>query len=457
MDDETPTGGDELRSSGEALRDALVAAGVRLVAGFVTNGSNLVHAKSMPVARTADFVASGAGMSPVYNGYSVDGTISPTRHYGAVGDLRLRLDPQSVHVLADGLAVGAVDVVTQGGELDASSARTILARVCRALASDDIDALVGHELEFVLVGPDGAALAPGYWTPYGLGPILDRQSLLEQIVGQCADAGLPLEQVHAEYGANQFEISLPPAPPVTAADAVVVAKAIIGLVARRHGLAASFSPVPFPGTVGSGAHQHFSLIRKGVSLFSDGARVDGLHETGANAIAGILAHLTQAQGVLTGSVLSGMRLRPGGWSGACICWGTENREASIRLVRSGSTNPHGANVEVKVIDPSANPYLASATILGLAHHGIRERLPLPPETRDDPSLLSAQERADAGIEILEQDLIVVLDRLDSSALVRHILGNSAVDALLAVRRHEREAFDGPPDTVAEQLRLAWSV
>ena len=28
-------------------------------------------------------------------------------------------------------------------------------------------------------------------------------------------------------------------------------------------------------------------------------------------------------------------------------------------------NPHGANAEVKVIDPSANPYLASAAILAL--------------------------------------------------------------------------------------------
>ena len=73
-------------------------------------------------------------------------------------------------------------------------------------------------------------------------------------------------------------------------------------------MAASFSPVPFPGAVGSGAHQHFSLSREGVSLFSGGGRADGLHEAGAQAIAGILAHLTQAQGVLTGSVLSGIRL-----------------------------------------------------------------------------------------------------------------------------------------------------
>ncbi len=113
--------------------------------------------------------------------------------------------------------------------------------------------------------------------------------------------------------------------------------------------------------------------------------------------------------MLTGSVLSGVRLLPGMWSGACICWGTENREAGVRLVRAGPANPHGASVEVKVIDPSANPYLASASVLGLAHHGIREQLALVAETTEDPSLLSPQGRARAGIDVLEQDQGAMLD------------------------------------------------
>ncbi len=233
MADVTSPDGGELRSRGAALREALEGAGIQLVVGFVTNGSNLVHAKSMPVARTADFVASGAGISPVYNGYSVDGTIAFTRHYGAVGDLRLRLDPQSVHVLADGLAVGAVDVVTEDGAIDQSSARAILQRVCRALASDGVDATVGHELEFVLVPPSGAALPQGYWTPYGLGPIRERHAFLSELTAASAGAGIPLEQLHAEYGREQFEISLPPADPVASADAVVVVKALVAQVAQK--------------------------------------------------------------------------------------------------------------------------------------------------------------------------------------------------------------------------------
>ena len=45
----------------------------------------------------------------------------------------------------------------------------------------------------------------------------------------------------------------------------------------------------------------------------------------------------------------------------------------MRFLRGGHGNPYGANVEVKVIDPSANPYFATAAVLGLALDGIGER------------------------------------------------------------------------------------
>jgi glutamine synthetase len=60
----------------------------------------------------------------------------------------------------------------------------------------------------------------------------------------------------------------------------------------------------------------------------------------------------------------------------------------VRYLAGGPSNPLGANVEVKVIDPSANPYLATAAILGLALDGIERKLPLPPETTVDPARLT---------------------------------------------------------------------
>ena len=440
------------------LTAALTRQGVRVVAGWATNAANLVHAKAMPVARTPDFVTTGAGMSPVYNGYSVDGSIQPTRFYDAVGDLRLKLVREAVRVLPGGLAAGPTYAVTQAGEPDPSEPRGILARTVDRLAEAGLTAHVGHELEVVLVAPDGSALPPGSWTPYGLSALVDRSTLLGDLLDAATAAGLGVEQVHAEYGAHQIELSLAPQNPVEAADSVILLKTAIGIVTRAHGLAASFSPVPFAGSVGNGAHQHVSLTAGRDNLFdADPTGPEGISKRGGHAIAGLLAGLVGAQAVLTGSVLSGLRLLPGMWSGATICWGTENREAALRYLAPGPANPHGANIEVKVVDPSANPYLATAVILGLALDGIERVLTLPAETTVDAGQLGPDERSRAGLELVLTDHGRILDAFAGSVAER-VLGEQAAAALLAVRRHESEVFaELEPSDLADRLRLAWTI
>ena len=55
-------------------------------------------------------------------------------------------------------------------------------------------------------------------------------------------SGVAIEQLHPEYGANQFEISLAPQTPVAAADQLVLMRIIVGRVARRYGVRVSLSP-----------------------------------------------------------------------------------------------------------------------------------------------------------------------------------------------------------------------
>ena len=46
----------------------------------------------------------------------------------------------------------------------------------------------------------------------------------------------------------------------------------------------------------------------------------------------------------------------------------------MRFVAATPGNPHGANIELKLIDPSANPYLARRVLLGSALRGIDKGL-----------------------------------------------------------------------------------
>ena len=319
-------------------------------------------------------------------------------------------------------------------------------------------ALVGHELEFYLVDEDGSRLPAYSWAQYGAAGLLEYEDFICDVTVACDLAGVTLEQFHPEYGPNQFELSLRPAAPVAAADALVLTRLILGRVARRYGKRISLSPVPFPGSVGCGSHQHLSLEHDSTPLFSGGDGRHGMTTAGESAIAGILAGLPDAQGVLCGSILSGMRTLPGHWSGAYACWGRENREAAVRFISGGAANPYGAHAEVKIGDPSGNPYLGSAVILGLALAGIEEETHLGPEVTVDPVTLSDAERDRDGVVLLPSDQPTVLDALDKSERIRTILGDEAVNAVVAARRYEQEHYgDVDPDELTAKFRLAWSL
>jgi len=238
----------------------------------------------------------------------------------------------------------------------------------------------------------------------------------------------------------------------------VLTRLIIGRVARRYGLRVSLSPAPYVGDVGCGAHQHVSLSNSAGPLFSDGAGTQGMTSKGENAVAGLLRGLPEAQGILCGSIVSGLRLHPGNWAGVYACWGTENREAALRFVVGGPGNPYGGNVEVKVVDPSANPYFATAVILGLALDGIKDKAALPPETKVDPATLSESDRSRAGIVALSEFQAKAIAGLDNSRRLRAILGDPAVDVVVAVRRFEHEQYAHlNREQLADKFRMAWSV
>ncbi|GBE67137.1 glutamine synthetase GlnA [Mycobacterium sp. MFM001] len=437
----------------------LEAEGVDAVIGTVVNPAGLVLAKAVPIRRTNTFAVPGMGASLVWHAFTIDQTgIAFTDNIGVVGDQRVRIDPSALRIIGDGLAWAPAGFFEQDGTPVPACSRGTLQRVEAALAEQGINAVVGHEIEFMLVNPDGSRLPSTLWAQYGLAGILEYEEFVRDVSATATAAGVGIEQFHPEYGINQFEISLTPQPPVAAADQLVLTRLLVGRAARRYGLRVSLSPAPFVDGVGSGAHQHFSLTTAEGPLFSDGSGAHGMTTTGESALAGVLDGLPEAQGVLCGSIVSGLRTRPGNWAGAYACWGAENREAALRFVASGPANPYGGNVEVKVVDPSANPYFASAAILGLALDGITHKATLPGETTVDPATMSDAERTRGSIVQLPQAQSEAIAALDNSSRMRAILGDAAVDVIVAVRRLEHERYaDLQPEELADKFRMAWSV
>jgi glutamine synthetase len=438
----------------DAVGAALADRGVRIVLGTAVDMSGVTRAKGVPVGRLGAFVHSGMGASPSWNVFCVDLGIAFTPDVGVTGDLRVRIDPEVLTVVDDGIAWAPGGLSRQDGGSFAGCARSRLREVVARTRAAGLEPLTGAELEFVVTAPDGDARPRGTWQGYGVRSVLDVGPFLTDVVETFAAAGVPVEQVHAEYGADQFEVSLAPADPLLTADRTVLARILLGRAAARHGFGVSFSPVPFAGGAGNGAHLHLSLADREGPLLSGGTGPYGLRPPGAAAVAGLVAGLPALQGVLAGSVLSPLRLRPGNWAGAFACWGLENREAAVRLCAATAGNPHGASVEVKCIDGSANPYLAGATVLGLALDGVERDLPLPPEVTVDPATLPEAEKAALA---LAGSQAAALDALEASPLARAILGDAVVDGTLAVRRYEQRTYaDAAPDAVTAACRLAFS-
>jgi glutamine synthetase len=437
----------------------LEAEGVDTVIGTVVNPAGLTQAKTVPIRKTNTFADPGLGASPSWHAFAIDQSgIAFTDEVGVVGDQRLRIDLSALRMIGDGLAWAPAAFFEQDGAPVPACCRGTLGRIEAALTEAGFEAAIGHEIEFLLVGPDGGRLPAALWAQYGLVGVLEHEAFVRDVNAAATAAGVGIEQFHPEYGANQFEISLSPLAPVAAADQLALTRLIIGRAARRHGLRVSLSPAPFAGSVGSGAHQHFSLIAPEGPLFSDGTGQAGMTAAGESAVAGVISGLPEAQGILCGSIVSGLRMRPGNWAGAYACWGTENREAAVRFVKGGPGSPRGGNVEVKIVDPSANPYLASAAILGLTLDGIKRQATLPQEITIDPAKLSDSERDNARIVRLPEAQAEAIAALDGSALLRDILGDPVVEMVVAVRRLEHERYgDLDPEQLADKFRMAWSL
>ena len=435
----------------------LEAEGVDTVIGTVVSPAGLTHAKTVPIRQTNTFADPGLGASPSWHAFVIDQT-GIADVVGVVGDQRLRIDISALRIIGDGLAWAPASFFEQDGTPVPACSRGTLSWIEGALRQDGIEAVIGHEIEFVLVDPEGGRLPSAPWTQYGLVGVLEHEAFVRDVHAAATAAGVGIEQFHPEYVANQFEISLSPLPPVAAADQLALTRLIISRAARRYGLRVSLSPAPFAGNVGSGAHQHFSLTTAEGPLFSDGTGVAGMTAAGESAIAGVVRGLPEAQGVLCGSVVSGLRMQPTNWAGVYACWGIENREAAVRFVTGGPGSAYGGNVEVRIVDPSANPYLASAAILGLALDGIRSKAALPPETTLDPAKLSDSERDRAGIVRLPEAQPEAIAALDNSGLLRGILGDSVVDMVVAVRSEEHKRYgDLEPEQLADKFRMAWSL
>lgn len=183
----------------------LEAEGVDTVIGTVVNPAGLTQAKTVPIRRTNTFANPGLGASPVWHTFCIDQcSIAFTADISVVGDQRLRIDLSALRIIGDGLAWAPAGFFEQDGTPVPACSRGTLSRIEAALADAGIDAVIGHEVEFLLVDADGQRLPSTLWAQYGVAGVLEHEAFVRDVNAAATAAGIAIEQFHPEYGANHL-------------------------------------------------------------------------------------------------------------------------------------------------------------------------------------------------------------------------------------------------------------
>jgi glutamine synthetase len=405
--------------------------------------AGLVRGKGFPETALSHRLRQGVGLAPSNIMMSAFGPIYDTP-FGTAGDLMLVPDTSTYVEVefddrdAERFYLG--DILLLSGQHWQCCPRHFLRRALAALESEaGLGVVAAFEQEFVYTGVEdrpGATYSLDAWRRQG--------SFGEQLMAAIRTAGLDPDSFLPEYGPRQYEMTISPARGIRAADEAIIAREMARAVAHRLGQRAIFAPILDPDGIGNGTHIHFSLRDKADQpVMFDPDRPWRISEIGEHFVAGILEHLPLLTAITAPSVASYYRLQPNRWAPTWANIGLQDRGASLRVCPIfDQPATHNFNVEYRVADAAASPYLALGALTWAGLDGVKRKLTLPEFSETNFWDMSEAERQAVGARPLPRSLGESLDLLTASDTARSWFGDEFFDAYLRFKRAELKAVDG---------------
>ncbi|MDC2864573.1 MULTISPECIES: type I glutamate--ammonia ligase [unclassified Bacillus (in: firmicutes)] len=272
---------------------------------------------------------------------------------------------------------------------------------------------------------------------FDLAPMDLGENCRRDIVLELEEMGFEIEASHHEVAPGQHEIDFKYASAIKACDDIQTFKLVVKTIARKHGLHATFMPKPLFGVNGSGMHCNLSLFKNGENVFYDQNGDLQLSDDARYFIAGILKHAPSFTAVTNPTVNSYKRLVPGYEAPCYVAWSAQNRSPLIRIPASRGVS---TRVEVRSVDPAANPYLAMAVLLAAGLDGIKNKLAVPPAVDRNIYVMTPEEREKAGIIDLPATLAQALNELKSNEIVCGALGEHLLEHFIEAKEIEWDMF-----------------
>jgi glutamine synthetase len=417
-------------------REALIFVGTCDLAG-------IVRGKGFPATAQAQRLRQGVGLTHSNIMMSAFGPIYDTP-YGTMGDLMLVPDPTTyVEVefeLGDSERFYLGNILLLSGQHWECCPRNFLRRALASLEAEaGLSLVAAFEQEFVYTGVEdrpGATYALDAWRRQG--------AFGEQVMAACRNAGLEPDSFLPEYGPRQYEMTISPARGIRAADEAIIAREMARAVAYRLGHRAIFAPILDPDGIGNGTHIHFSLRNTAdLPVMFDPDRPWRMGEAGEQFCAGVLDHLPLLTAITAPSAASYYRLQPNRWAPTWANIGLQDRGAALRVcpIFDQPAN-RNFNVEYRVADATASPYLALGALVWAGLDGIKRKLALPSFSETSFWDMSDAERQAAGAKPLPRSLAESLNLLAASETARGWFGDEFFECYLRFKRAELRAVEG---------------
>jgi glutamine synthetase len=276
--------------------------------------------------------------------------------------------------------------------------------------------------------------AAGY---FDLTPIDRGEEARQAMVDMLCDINFEVEAAHHEVAPGQHEIDFKYADALTAADNIATFRFIVRRVAAQFNLHATFMPKPIFGISGSGMHTHQSLFKNGSNAFYDPHSEHQLSDIAMQYIAGLLKHAKGITAITNPLVNSFKRLVPGYEAPTQISWSMKNRSPLIRVPAKREV---GTRIEFRSPDPSANPYLALAVMMGAGLDGISKKMRPPDPVNKNLYTMSKREKMRLKISSLPGSLAEALTLMEKDLLVREVLGDHIYKYFMDAKLKEWELY-----------------
>ncbi|MDR0921982.1 MAG: type I glutamate--ammonia ligase [Lactobacillales bacterium] len=254
---------------------------------------------------------------------------------------------------------------------------------------------------------------------FDLAPTDLGENCRREIVLELENLGFEVEASHHEVAIGQHEIDFKYADVVEACDNIQTFKLVVKTIARKHGLHATFMAKPVFGINGSGMHCNMSLFRGNENAFYDPNGEMELSETAYHFLGGLIKHARNFTAVTNPTVNSYKRLVPGYEAPVYVAWAGRNRSPLIRVPASRGLS---TRLELRSVDPTANPYLALAVLLQVGLDGIKNKIEAPAPVESNIYVMTEEERQAAGIVDLPSTLHNAVKELRKDDVVKDALG-----------------------------------